>query len=142
MTTGNRSRTALGAARIALLAGASATALLAIGSATALPADAQGVVNPPFVLGDVYNPGATGPVGADLTTINIPGVGVLTPNAAGVLENFAGTAVLTQAGTPGALNPNGTSIKPTYLSLEVPGNFVAGTGANAGWCSRIWTPAQ
>ena len=132
MTTGNRSRTALGAARIALLAGVSAAALLAIGSATALPADVQGVVNPPFVLGDVYNPSATGPVGVDLTTINIPGVGVLTPNAAGVLENQAGTAVITQAGTPGALNANGTSIKPTYASEKSGTNYVAGTGANAG----------
>ena len=50
----------------------------------------------------------------------------------GFWENHAGTAVVTQAGTPGALNPDGTSLKPTYSSEEVSGNHVDGTGSNAG----------
>ena len=124
MTTGNRSRTALVAARIALLAGVSAAALLALGTATALPASAQapvipnGVVNPPYTAGDLYTQNTHSLDGADLTNIPVPGLGVLNATGSSVLETqgdgIGGLGVPVAAGTTGVVQSNGAPVVRTY----------------------------
>jgi trimeric autotransporter adhesin len=143
MTTGHTSKSALCAARIALLAGASAAAIFA-----ASPANAQGsqvVQNPPpFTSGGTYDPNgynvpAQGgmpqfglPSGSNAGAINVPGV-TLAPadTQTYTLVNAATFAPVTQTSNPNAVNGNGTIAGQTYQS-ELVAADVVGTGSNAG----------
>ena len=130
MSTGT-SKTALSAARIALLTGVSAAALFAAGSASA-----QGVVNPPFVTGDAYSSGIRdNPKAADITPITIPGLNVSTLPQVLVTNDVASTPIA--VGTAGALNSNGTPVQKTYAT-EIAGGATATTGsAGSGVASYV-----